>query len=118
MNCRAVGKRKVTARMLESLGYTVVAADGGASALRMLDDYRGTIDLLMSDVVMPAMGGRELAERVRQLRPTIKILFASGYSDDVILNRQLLERDVVLVQKPFTVAILSAKIREALDRTV
>ena len=110
--------RRVTARMLESLGYTVVAADGGASALRMLDDYRGTIDLLMSDVVMPAMGGRELAERVRQLRPTIKILFASGYSDDVILNRQLLERDVVLVQKPFTVAILSAKIREALDRTV
>jgi two-component system cell cycle sensor histidine kinase/response regulator CckA len=110
--------RKVTARMLESLGYTVVAADGGASALRMLDEHRGTIDLLMSDVVMPAMGGRELAERVRQLRPTIKILFASGYSDDVILNHQLLERDVVLVQKPFTVVTLSAKIREALDHTL
>jgi two-component system cell cycle sensor histidine kinase/response regulator CckA len=110
--------RKVTARMLESLGYTVVAADGGASALRMLDEHRGTINLLMSDVVMPAMGGRELAERVRQLRPTIKILFASGYSDDVILNHQLLERDVVLVQKPFTVVTLSAKIREALDHTL
>jgi two-component system cell cycle sensor histidine kinase/response regulator CckA len=107
--------RMVTARMLESLGYTVLAADSGASALQMLDRHSGTIDLLMSDVVMPAMGGRELAERVRQLRPNIKILFASGYSDDVILNRQLLDRYVVLVQKPFTVAVLSAKIREALD---
>ncbi len=108
--------RRVTARMLESLGYTVLQAEDGPTALALLDDYSGEIDLLMSDVVMPRMGGRELAEHVVKARPNISVLFASGYSDDVILNRQLLERDVVLLQKPFTTAALSAKIREALDR--
>jgi two-component system cell cycle sensor histidine kinase/response regulator CckA len=108
--------RRVTARMLESLGYTVLQAADGPSALQLLAEYNGAIDLLMSDVVMPHMGGRELAERVKRLRPSIKVLFASGYSDDVILNRQLLDHDVVLVQKPFSVAVLSTKMREALDR--
>jgi two-component system cell cycle sensor histidine kinase/response regulator CckA len=108
--------RRVTARMLESLGYTVLQAADGPSALTLLGAYDGTIDLLMSDVVMPRMGGRELAGHVVKSRPNISVLFASGYSDDVILNRQLLEGDVVLLQKPFTLASLSAKIREALER--
>jgi two-component system, cell cycle sensor histidine kinase and response regulator CckA len=72
--------------------------------------------LLMTDVVMPGIGGRELAERVRKLRPEIKVLYMSGYTEQAVNQQGILGRDAVLLQKPFTLAALAAKLREILER--
>ncbi len=109
--------RTIAVRLLRALGYTVLEAGDGAAALALLDSYPHEVHLLLTDVVMPQMGGRALAEHVHALRPGMHILFASGYSDDEILNRQLLDRDVVLLQKPFSIDALAAKVREALTRS-
>ena len=77
--------------------------------------HSGPIDLLMTDVVMPGISGRELAERIVQLRPEIKILYMSGYTDRAIVHHGILQTDAVLLQKPFTLATLAAKIREILE---
>jgi PAS domain S-box-containing protein len=107
--------RRTAARMLQRQGYTVLQAGDGVEALRLLEEHRGPLQLLLTDVVMPGMRGRELAERVADLRPEIKVLFASGYTDDVILRHRLLERGGMLMDKPFTVQSLAGKVREVLD---
>ena len=107
--------RRTAARMLQRQGYTVLQAGDGERALRLLEEHQGPLQLLLTDVVMPGMGGRELAERVAELRPEIKVLFASGYTDDVTLRHRLLERGVMLMDKPFTVHSLAGKVREVLD---
>jgi CheY-like chemotaxis protein len=107
--------RRTAARMLQRQGYTVLQAGDGVEALRLLEEHRGPLQLLLTDVVMPGMKGRELAERVADLRPEIKVLFASGYTDDVILRHRLLERGGMLMDKPFTVQSLAGKVREVLD---
>ena len=76
--------------------------------------HRGSIDLLMTDVVMPGLNGRELAERMNQIRPGIKILYMSGYTDQAIGRRGILETEAALLQKPFTLAALTSKLREIL----
>ncbi len=76
--------------------------------------HGGPIDLLMTDVVMPGISGRELAERLVHLRPGIKILYMSGYTDRAIVHHGILETGAVLLQKPFTLATLASKIREIL----
>jgi CheY-like chemotaxis protein len=107
--------RRVGARLLRSQGYDVIEAGDGAEALRVLEEGGGRVDLLFTDVVLPGMGGRELADRVLKVRPGIKVLFTSGYTDDVVLQHRLASRDVQVVHKPYSRLVLAEKIRSALD---
>jgi CheY-like chemotaxis protein len=107
--------RRLSRRVLESQGYTVLEAINGEDALRIAADYGGVIDLLLSDVVMPELGGRLLAERLTASRPETEVLFISGYTDDEILRRGLLERGQHLLQKPFTATALAHEVRSVLD---
>jgi PAS domain S-box-containing protein len=108
--------RALSQEMLESLGYRVMVAASGDAALAGLEARREPVDLILTDVVMPRMGGRHLAERARALHPESRVLFMSGYTDDAVLRFGLLEEGQDFLQKPFTVARLAGKIRELLDR--
>jgi signal transduction histidine kinase/CheY-like chemotaxis protein len=108
--------RAIAGRILGTKGYTVLAAGDAEEALRLLGEFWGNVDLLLTDVVLPKMGGRELAERVRERHPKVKVLFASGYTDDVILQHKLLEHNIALLHKPFTPDALGRKVREILDQ--
>jgi two-component system cell cycle sensor histidine kinase/response regulator CckA len=107
--------RRLARRVLEAQGYTVLEAINGADALRIAADYAGVIDLLLSDVVMPEVGGRLLAERLTAARPETEVMFMSGYTDDDILRRGLLQRGQRLIQKPFTATALAHDVRTLLD---
>lgn len=100
--------------MLERLGYKVLAAGGKDEAFRLVREHGDDIDLLLTDVVMPDMDGKELSDRILALQPTLKRLFMSGYSEDVIARQGILEEGVKFVSKPFTLKGLSVKVREAL----
>jgi CheY-like chemotaxis protein len=113
-----VAVRRVGARLLRSQGYDVIEAGDGSEALRLLENGGDRIDLLFTDVVLPGMGGRELADRVREVRPGIKVLFTTGYTDDVVLQHRLAARDVLLVHKPYSRLVLAEKVRSALDGNV
>jgi len=102
--------------MLEALGYRVLTADTPGKALQQMRARSGEIDLVLTDVVMPEMNGRELAERLLDIKPGLKCLFASGYTADVIARDGVLEEGVVFIQKPFSIKHLAAKVREALER--
>ncbi len=106
--------RRLTARMLKARGYSVLQAGDGAQALEILDGFPDPVHLLLTDVVLPRMGGRQLAERVVARRPETRVLYMSGYSDDVVLQHRLTEHGVVLVQKPFTADTLVRKVHQAL----
>jgi PAS domain S-box-containing protein len=101
--------------MLEKFGYRVIAASTPEEALRIAGEHRGGIDLLISDVIMPGMNGRQLAENISSLHPKVRRLFMSGYTDDVIAHHGVLDEGVHFIQKPFTVQSFAAKVREALD---
>ncbi len=107
---------KVATRMLERLGYEVLPAGTPGAAIRIADEHPGAIHLLMADVVMPEMNGRDLAKRLLACYPSMKRLFMSGYTADVIAHRGVLDEGVHFIQKPFSSASLSVKVREALDR--
>jgi two-component system cell cycle sensor histidine kinase/response regulator CckA len=107
--------RRVTSRMLQGLGFRVMAAAGPRQALDLARDHIGTIDVLLSDVIMPGLNGRELAEQVRKLRPGMKVVFVSGYTDDVALLQQLRAQALFFLQKPFTARALGEMIRGAID---
>ena len=107
--------REVVCRMLKQCGYTVLSASLPGEALALIERHRGPISLLVTDVVMPEMGGRELAERVVRSRPGIKVLYISGYADDAIAHRRIQEPGMMFLPKPFTSVFLSRKVREALD---
>lgn len=106
---------KLAKKILERNGYTVLAADNAEEALRVAGEYEGEIHLLLSDVVMPGMNGKELDREVKRIRPGIKTLFMSGYTANVIAQRGLADKGVGLLQKPFSVDDLTGKIREVLD---
>ena len=106
--------RKIAALFLEANGYHILQADCGPAALKVAAEHTAPIDLLLSDVVMPEMGGGELARRMTEVRPGIKVLFMSGYNEDGMVDRGL--RPSKLLQKPFTEDELVGKIRETLDR--
>jgi PAS domain S-box-containing protein len=96
-------------------GYKVLDSADPLEAQRISAEYRGRIQLLITDVVMPKVSGRELAERISQLRPNMKILYMSGYTDGAVLNSGILEEEVAFLQKPFTPDALTAKVREVLE---
>ncbi len=100
--------------MLEQLGYRVLASSLPDEALGMADDHAGEIQLLVTDVVMPNMNGRDLAERLQTLYPGIKTLFMSGYTADVIAHHGVLDKSVNFLQKPFSLRELAIKVRQAL----
>ncbi|MCS6865621.1 MAG: PAS domain S-box protein [Gemmataceae bacterium] len=100
---------------LENQGYKVVTAHDAHDALHKLEELRQPIDLLITDVVMPELGGRELAETLRAQRPNLRVLYISGYNDDMVLRHGLAEAVANFLQKPFTPASLAQKVREILD---
>ena len=102
--------------MLESLGYSVLASGTPAEAISMVEAHPGKIDLLLTDVVMPGMNGKELADRLRAVKPGMKCLFMSGYTTDVIAIHGVLTAEVGFLQKPFLMKDLAPKLREVLDR--
>ncbi len=106
---------KLATMMLEKQGYTVRAASTPGEAIRLAREHSGMIHLLMTDVVMPEMNGRDLAKNLLSLYPQLKRLFMSGYTADVIAHHGVLDEGVYFIQKPFAVKDLSAKVREALD---
>ncbi len=107
--------RNIGQLMLERLGYRVLVAGTPAEALDIAMKHEGTIRLLITDVVMPGMNGRLLAEKMRSLQPDIKTLFMSGYTSNVIVHRGVLDEDVHFIQKPFSIQSLGEKVREILD---
>ncbi len=102
--------------MLERLGYTVLTAATPAEAIRQAERHEGEIQLLITDVVMPMMNGRELEQRIRAIQPGIKSLFMSGYTANVIAHQGVLDEGVFFLQKPFSIHDLAAKVREALEQ--
>jgi two-component system cell cycle sensor histidine kinase/response regulator CckA len=107
--------RNFTLRALQQLGYIVSEASNGMEALNLLRNGHARMDLLISDVIMPEMGGKELADHVRAIWPEIKILFTSGYTDNHIVHSGKLQAGVNFIHKPYSIESLSAKIREVLD---
>jgi CheY-like chemotaxis protein len=108
--------RTTLVRMLELLGYQVLQADHGEEALRVAADHSGPIHLLVSDVVMPVMGGPELAKRLRAQRPELRVLFVSGYPAGDPLTEHDLGFPILFLAKPFSPSRLARRVRTALDR--
>lgn len=109
------GVRAVAAEMLRSQGYAVIEARSGADALRLLGESPPPIHLLLTDMVMPGMNGRALVEAVLRDRPGMRVLLMSGYAEEASGSPQSPPRNLPLLQKPFTVNSLAAKVREVLD---
>jgi len=108
--------RDFVTRVLSAKGYRVLPASDGFDALRLCGEYADPVDLLVTDVVMPRMGGRELASRVETAKPGIRVLFVSGYTEDAISHHGILEAGLEFLQKPFTTDDLLRKVRKVLDR--
>jgi PAS domain S-box-containing protein len=107
--------RNLACAVLRRYGYTVLPAGNGEEALRVAGEHEGEISLLLTDVVMPRMGGRELYERIRQQLPGIKVLYMSGYTDDAIVHHGVLEEGTAFLQKPYSPISLVRKVKEVLE---
>jgi CheY-like chemotaxis protein len=107
--------RQLVAEILESSGYTVMQAGDGPSALELLRRHSGTLDLLLTDVVMPGMSGPEVAQAVTSMRPGTQVLYTSGYTDSAIGHHGVLEPGIAFLQKPFSANDLTRKVRVLLD---
>jgi two-component system, cell cycle sensor histidine kinase and response regulator CckA len=110
-----VGVRGVAQQILQSAGYTVLAASDGEEAVRLCARHAGSIHLLLTDVVLPGMSGPALASRLAAIRPALKVMYMSGYPEDAIVRRDLLDPETVFLPKPFTLETLVRKVRENLD---
>ena len=109
--------RRVTCRILRRNGYRVLEAGNGADAMKVCEQERWPIDLIMTDIVMPEMGGAELAKKIRQKQPDARFLFTSGYTEDAAVRQSLLDPGEHFIEKPFTPARLEKKAREILNST-
>jgi two-component system cell cycle sensor histidine kinase/response regulator CckA len=109
--------RQITREILTRHGYRVLEAADGVAALEVVQQYAGAIDLMVTDVVMPRMSGNELVEHARPLRPGMRVLYVTGYSEEAIARQGQLTEGIELLPKPFTPGVLTAKIRQILDRT-
>jgi CheY-like chemotaxis protein len=107
--------RRIARRSLERAGDTVLEAPDGATALALYEDHAEEVDLLVTDVVMPGLSGRQVAEAARALQPALKVLFLSGYCDDAVLRDVVSAADEALLPKPFSPQTLARKVREVLD---
>jgi CheY-like chemotaxis protein len=107
--------RELAARILAGAGYTVLQAANGIDALALLAQHADPVHLVFTDVVMPGMNGRELAARLATLRPGIRVLYTSGYTEDAILRHGVLDDPSRFLSKPYTPSVLRRRIREALD---
>jgi PAS domain S-box-containing protein len=107
--------RSIIRLVLQRCGYTVLEARHGEDALQLAERHVGPLQLLITDVVMPGVGGRELVERLAQFRPDLKVLYLSGYTDDAVVRHGVLQADVAFLQKPFTMLALTDKIRQILS---
>jgi CheY-like chemotaxis protein len=107
--------REIAALALERFGYTVLRASSGAAAIELCAGYPQPIHLLLTDVIMPELGGRSTAEAITRLRPEIKVLYLSGYTDDAVVRHGILHQDVAFLQKPFSPVKLARKVRKVLD---
>jgi len=107
--------RAVLVDLLSQLGYRILSAGGGHEALALAGEYSGKIDLLLTDVVMDPLPGPVLAESLARTRPDMKVVFISGYANPSLAPDGVLKPGTVLVNKPFTMKILSAKLREVLE---
>jgi CheY-like chemotaxis protein len=105
----------LVAEILKEAGYNVIPAQGPKDALRVLLEHRDSIHMLLTDVVMPGMSGRALADLVVRERPGIRVLYMSGYTDNAIVHHGVLDPGVTFIQKPFTPDALIKKVREVLD---
>lgn len=110
--------RSLVQSILQAEGYTVLEAGHGSKALILAAQHQGSIDLLVTDVVMPDMSGRELAEQLKTLRPQIKLLYMSGYTDDAVVRHGLLTAEVEYLSKPFSPSSLISKVREVLNKSI
>jgi CheY-like chemotaxis protein len=108
--------RELARLALEAHGYLVLEAGDGDEALRVAAEHQGPIHLLITDVVMPGMGGQLLAERLGASRPGLRVLFQSGYTDDAVMRHGVLQADVFFLQKPYTATALCLKVRDVLDQ--
>ena len=108
------GVRELARQYLETSGYKVIPASNGNEALELASAYEEPIHLLMTDVVMPGISGRELADRLSVIRPDIRILFMSGYTEQAVVHHGIIAEDATLLQKPFTLGTLASKLREIL----
>ena len=106
--------RQLVRDTLEARGYKVLEADDGEAGLQTAKEFAGTIDVIITDVVMPGMSGRELAQRVTEARPETKVLYLSGYTEEAIAHEGALDPGTAFLQKPFTLQLLSRKVREVL----
>jgi len=111
-----VGQREVAQRILSRNGYTVLTASSGAEAIELAESHVGPIDLVLTDVIMPAMQGPIVAQEVKKLRPDIRVLFMSGHAHPLLEAESLLGREFLLMEKPFNEAKVLQNVRQVLDR--
>ena len=107
--------RTLVRTILTDNSYIVLEAQNGREAIRICEEFTGQIHILMTDIVMPEMSGRELAERLAISRPHVKVLYTSGYTDDAVVRHGVLAADTAFLQKPFTPDVLLNKMREVLE---
>ena len=107
--------RSLVCKTLAKQGYKILEADGPEEAAATMEHYVQPIHMLLTDVVMPQMSGKALADRTSALHPETRVLFMSGYTDDAVVRHGILEADTFFLQKPFTSGVLTQKVREVLD---
>jgi len=107
--------RKLTSELLKESGYIVLEANGGEQALNIFNEHKEIIDLLITDVVMPKISGKEVAEQLKKIHPETKVLFMSGYTDEAIVHHGIVDSHIAFIQKPFSENALTRKVRDVLD---